>query len=715
LAGSVVEAAMIADPLLECLASVTRLLERPQSPASLSAGLPMPEGFMTPSLFVRAAERAGFSAKLLKIDLSDISAMTLPCVLLLRDKKACVLAGIGKEGGLDVLFPETAPGATRVTADDLNRLYDGYALFVRVRYRFETPARRRRRTAGNWFWAEIFSNKYAIAQVVAASMTINLLTVAVPLFVMNVYDRVVPNQAVETLWVLAAGVGLVLGFDFLLKNLRYYFIDSTGRNLDTILSSRIYEKILSLRLEHQPESAGGLANRVRSFESLRDFFSSATLVAFVDLPFALLFILVIGYLGGRWIAAIPLASMALIMGLGFLFHGPLLRLMDTTYHNTAQRHGFLVETINRIEAIKYLGIQGLMQRKWDGLVDADARSAMKNRRRASLFLFLAGTISSMTYVSIIVAGAYRVFAGELTLGGLIACSILSSRIMAPLVQISGILARFQHAKVSLKSLTRLMSLPDERQSEQTFLHRPSIAGGIEFRNLFFRYQGQQKAALRNISVVIEPGERVGILGRSGSGKSTFMKLVMGLYRPTGGSVLVDGAEVAQLDPAELRSAIGYVPQEPTLFSGTFRENVGLGTPHACDEEILSALSLTGLEEAVKSHPMGLDRPVGPQGGSLSGGERQAICVARALMGSKSVYLLDEPSSAMDSAAETVLMQGLNRVLEGRTLVIVTQRLQMLQLVNRLIVLDGGGLVLDGPRDEVMKTLQSGTLNREGKV
>ncbi len=663
---------------------------------------------------MRAAERAGFSAKLLKISLSEISALTLPCVLLLKEKKACVYVARTEENRMEVIFPETSPGATAVAEDELDKSYEGFALFVRTRYEFTAPTSKKQRIGKEWFWAEIFSNKFIIAQVLLASMTINILTVATPLFIMNVYDRVVPNQAVETLWVLALGIGIVFFFDFLLRYLRYYFIDSTGRNLDTIFSSRIYEKILSLRLDFQPESAGAFANRVRSFETLRDFFSSASLVAFVDLPFALLFVLVIGYLGGPMVAMVPLISMALIIGLGLLFHGPLLKLMDSSYRNTIQRHGFLVETIHRLEAIKCLGVEGRMQRKWDGLVDSDALSAMKNRRLSSLFLFLTRSINSMTYVGIVISGCYLVFSGELTLGGLIACAILGSRIMAPFIQITSIFSRFHHARVALKALNQLMSLPEERPPGKTFLHRPTLSGKSEFRSLFFKYPAQQRAAIRNVSIMIKPGERVGILGRSGSGKSTLIKLAMGLYRPTGGSVLIDGSEVGQLDPAELRSSIGYVPQNATLFSGTLRENIGLGAPHVTDADIMSALALTGLDESVKSHPMGLDRPVGHQGGALSGGEQQAICLARALVSNRSLYLFDEPTSAIDMAAERILIQGMNQFLDNSTVIIVTQRLQMLQLLDRIIVLDSGALLTDGSRDEVLQALQSGSLTLAGR-
>ncbi|MBF0371099.1 MAG: type I secretion system permease/ATPase [Magnetococcales bacterium] len=702
----------INDPLLACLAEITRLLNAPRSPVSLAAGLPLEGEGVTPGWLVRAAQQAGFSARLLSLSLADISPLTLPCLLFLEGQKACLLTGWNEADEALVLFPESAPGVTSISREKLAENYIGTALFVRPKPQTDTPRPRGgKHTPRSWFWPEVGRHGFSIAQVLAASVAINLLGLAVPLFVMNVYDRVVPNQAMETLWVLALGVGLALLFDFALRSLRYYFIDLTGRNLDTLLSARIFEKIMRLGLSQRPGSAGALANRVRSFENLRDFFTSATLVAFVDLPFAGLFILVIGLLGGMQMAAIPLVVALTVILVGLMFQVPLFRRMGSNHQETTRKHGFLVEAIQRLEMIKILGAEGRMQARWERLTDAMSEAAMGERWLASLFQFFATFIAQSAYVGLILVGVYGIARGELTLGGLIACVILGGRVMAPILQIAAVLARLQQARVALGGLNQLMALPEERPPQQQWLHRPTIQGSLTFRQLFFRYPEQTESAIRQLNLSIQAGERVGIIGRSGSGKSTLLKLITALYTPQNGQVLVDGIDVGQLDPAQLRHAVGYAQQESALFSGSLRDNIAMGgSAHPDDTTLLQALALTGMESLAQRHPSGLDRSVGTQGGNLSGGERQAVSLARALVESRPILLLDEPTSAMDLAAERLFIRRLGESLGSRTLLLVTQRTGLLALVDRLIVLDQGRVLADGPRDDVFKALNEGRLD-----
>ncbi|MBF0448464.1 MAG: type I secretion system permease/ATPase [Magnetococcales bacterium] len=696
-----VPAETISDPLLECLSIITKLFNQPQSLQTLVAGLPMPGNLMNPSFFLRAAKRIGFEGRMIRVPLASISSLTLPCVLLLKDRKACVLVEWSEEGMAEVIFPETAPGATSLSLDVLNERYQGAALFIRPGYQMNLSRPDMRTQAHGWFWREIAGRWYEISQVILASVVINILTLSTPLFVMNVYDRVVPNHAMETLWVLAIGVSLATTFDFILKNLRYHFIDSTGRNLDTLLSSKIFEKIMRLSLNAQTGSPGALANRVRSFESLRDFFSSATLVAFVDVPFAFIFIALIYYIGGLTLAILPLTAAILIILLGYFYQGPLTRYMSAYYNETNQKQGFIVEIVQQLETIKFLGVEGLMQNRWELMVDSMSQTAARERRTANFITFLSGAIGQVSYIGVIVTGVYRISEGEMTMGGLIACSILNGRVMAPLMQITGIFTRMQMAKVSLTALNQLMLMPEERPPERQLLHRPEIRGDIEFRDVFFRYPGQHDPLLKNLSLDIKTGERIGIIGPFGSGKSSILKLVMGLYPVQAGSVLLDGTDVQQLEPAESRSVIGHVPQDNSLFSGTIRENVSMGGNHLTDREIMRALAITGFDRAIRAHPMGLDRQVGRQGTALSGGERQAVCLARALVSHKRILLFDEPTSAMDLASESAFIGNLVRVLAGRTLLVVTQRPRILQLMERIIVIDKGMIVADGPQKEVM--------------
>ena len=703
------------DPLAQCLALMGSHLGKPCSATALTAGLPVDDRGLTPGLAVKAALKGGMKAKAIKISLDRISPLSLPCILILKNRKACLLCGYDEQGKALVQWPESGGGQTLVSPDTLAKEYAGLALFVGLKPgpKGQQPGMGRS-PDGHWFWPEIRAHWFVILQVILASMTINILALAIPLFVMNVYDRVVPNLALETLWALAAGVCMVIGFDLILKNLRAYFVDGTGRNLDTLLSGKIFEKLMRISLLHQSGPSGTMANKIKSFERLRDFFSSATLVAFVDLPFALLFIVMIGFLGGGVMATVPLTFGGLIIVLGILFQGPVSRVLNANYQEMAHKHGFLVETLQRLDTIKVLGLEGRMQRHWDGLVDHMAQLSSSERRSSNLFLTLSQSLGNLAYVATILLGVYQIGAGELSMGGLIACSILNGRIMAPFLQIASIMVQLNMARVSLSSLNEMMALPEERLPGRQLLHRPEIQGKIEMRHVFFRYRNQPQPALKNISFVIEPGEKVGVVGRSGSGKSTLFKVILGLYPPMNGSALVDGIDVQQLESAELRSSISHVTQDSDLFSGTIRSNIGFGSQVQDDHEIIEGLAMTGFDKEVAAHPLGLDRPVGPLGKALSGGEKQAICLARSLVGQKQIFLFDEPTSALDTASEQTLIRGLGPKLKDKTFIMITQRLNMLHLVDRLMVMDNGVLVADGPRDEVMAALQSGQLGSEKK-
>lgn len=695
----------IADPLLECLALVTRLFNKPHSTTSLISGLPLPDGYLTPSGFLNAAKRVGLSGRFLKISLSAISPLTLPCVLLLQDRKACVLVGWSQDKKWNVLFPETASGAVELEQTQLEEIYEGHTLFIRPTYQFDQSQPKASSVEKGWFWKEIAHHWYSIFQVVAASIFINLLALATPLFVMNVYDRVVPNKAEETLWVLAIGVSVALFFDFLLKNLRYFFVDATGRTLDTLFSSQLFEKIVKLGMSNHPGSPGILASRIRSFDILRDFFSSATLAAFVDMPFALLFIGVISYVGGGIMAVIPSVAAVFIILLGLFYQGPLTRMINAYYSQTSQKQGFLIETIQRLETIKSLGMEGNRQNRWDRLVESQSKSASRERRTASFITFLAAVLSQLAYVGIVLVGVYQIIAGEMTMGGLIACSILSGRIMAPLLQITSLFTRLQSARSALTALNQLMATPEERPTNRKLLHKPTIQGDIEFRDLFFRYPNQHNPVLKNLCLRIHKGEKIALFGTFGAGKSSILKLIMGFYPVQAGSVLVDGIDVQQMHPSELREAIGYVGQNNALFTGTIRDNVAMGANHCSDTQIMEALALTRMDSVIRNHPLGLDRFVGYGGMALSDGERQAINLARALLNDqKSILLLDEPTRSLDMASENYFIQQLIPKTTHKTLIVITQSPRFLKWMDRIVVLDKGSIVADGPPEEIAKKI-----------
>jgi ATP-binding cassette, subfamily C, bacterial LapB len=704
-------ASALDDPLLDSIVALSHLLERPTSPNALAAGLPLEDGRLTPDLAVRALGRAGLGARLMRRPLEAIAEESLPCVLLLEGRRACVLAR-RRGGRAQVVLPESGRGVVEMSLEELERRYQGVALFARPtvgtlqRERELAPER-----SGHWFWGTLLRSWPVYSEVLLAAALINLFALVTPLFVMNVYDRVVPNQAIETLWVLAIGAFTVFGFDFLLRTLRGYFVDSAGRVADVRLASHIFEHVLGIRMAARPGSAGAFASNLREFESLREFFTSATITTVVDLPFVVLFIAVIWWLGGP-VALVPAIAVPLVILVGLAMQVPLNRVVRRTFKEAAQKHGVLVEAISGLETIKSVGAEGRMQRNFERFVGATARSAMTARLLASIAINFATTAASIVTVGVVVYGVYRIAEGEMTVGALVACTIIAGRAMAPLGQVAGILTRFHQAKTALEALDRIMELPVERDPGAQFLHRPEIKGEITFKDVDFTYPGQKLPALSGVSFGVGAGERVGLIGRIGSGKTTIEKLVLGLFEPQKGAVLLDGTDIRQIDPADLRRHVGCVPQDLFLFHGTLRENITLGAPHVDDQAVLRAATIAGVDDFARRHPMGYDMPVGERGEALSGGQRQAVAIARALLLDPPILLLDEPTSAMDNGAESRFKARLQTTLAGRTLVLVTHRASLLGLVDRLVVMDGGRVVADGPRDEVLRALSSGQIKGE---
>ena len=465
---------------------------------------------------------------------------------------------------------------------------------------------------------------------------------------MNVYDRVVPNQATETLWVLAAGVGTVIGFDFVLRTLRGYFVDGAGKRADVVLSSRIFAHVLNIQMAVRPTSSGAFANQLRDFEALRDFFTSATFVTLVDVPFLGLFLLVIWMVGGP-VVIVPLVIVPLVIVAGLCVQFPLRRAVQTATQETSQKQGVIVETIGALETVKSLGAEGKMQREWERFVGTAARSGLRARTVSQLGIQIAATAQQLVIIGVVIMGVFQIQAGEMTIGALIACTILTGRTMAPLAVVAGLLSRLQQSLTALKNLNQIMSLPVERPPDKNFLSRTIGKGTIEFQDVTFSYPNSDIPALKNLSFRIEPGERVGILGPIGSGKTTISKLLISLYTPSDGAVVIDGTDVRQIDPADLRRGVGVIMQDVILFHGTVRENIAMGTPHADDEMIFRAASQAGVHEFISRHPHGYDLMVGERGQTLSGGQRQCIALARALVPDPPVLLLDEPTSMMDLA------------------------------------------------------------------
>ena len=701
-----------ADTLLDCLLVVARAHGRALTPDAVLAGLPLERGRLTPALFERAARRAGLASRIVRQPLARIEPALLPAVLLLAEGKACVLMAVDTEAGsCELVFPELGESAVVLPLAEIDARHGGVVLYARPRHRFDarTPEVRGGRV-GHWFWSVIAENRRLYRDVLLAALIVNLFALALPLFSMNVYDRVVPNHAVETLWTLATGVLIVLCGDFALRTLRGYFVDLAGARADVRLSATIMEKVLDLRMEVRPESAGSFASNLRAFESVRDFISSATVTAFIDLPFALLFLLVIGWIA--WPMVIPfVVGIVLLLIHSLTVQRRMHALAETSYRASAQRNATLVEGLVGIETVKALGAEAVIQGKWESSATLVASVGARLRLLAATATNGALWVQQMVSLATVVIGVYLIRDGALTMGGLIACYLLSSRAMAPIGQVAGLLVQYHSAATAFESLDELMKRPVERPPEMRFTSRPALRGEIEFRNVGFAYREGEEAVLREVSFRIRAGEKVAVLGRVGSGKTTLEKLILGLYRPGSGAVLVDGIDLRQLDPAELRRNIGYVPQDVTLFYGSLRDNIAMGLPQADDAVVARAARIAGLAEFVDAHPHGYGMLVGERGESLSGGQRQAVAVARALIADPPILLLDEPTAAMDHASEEALKQQLREHAAGKTMIVVTHRTSLLDLVDRIIVVDAGRIVADGPKAQVVDALRQGRIGR----
>lgn len=694
------------DPLLECLVVMTQLKQRPYSADTLKAGLPLVDNMLTPELFIRSAERAGLASRLVKRPLTQIKNILLPGVLLLNNGEAAVLVKIDHTKQCHIIFPESGLGETIVPLDEIQKQYTGYILFVQIMHDFEKRAEEDKYIprSKNWFWGTLLKFKRYYFQVILASLCINIFAIASPLFVMNVYDRVVPNNAIETLWVLALGAVIVFVFDFILRTLRGVFIDIAGKKVDTILASSLFEQMLGIKMVDQGESTGVRANHVRDFENIRDFFTSATIASIVDLPFVFVFLGFIFMISGP-LALIPFAAIPIVVISSILLSIPLNRAVGKSFMGGSQKHAIVVEALNNLEVIKSSTAEGPMLSRWEKYVGITAKSGMESRFYSSLAMNISISMTYIVTIVMVIVGVYRIELKELTVGGLVGSTILAGRVMAPLSQVTSLLTRYQLTKFSLAALNKIMDSPIDRPAKQKFLHRPTFQGDIEFEDVIFRYPKQELNLFKDISFKIKAKEKVAIIGGMGSGKTTLLKLILGFYSPMSGAIRIDGTDITQIDPADLRRYIGYVPQDPKLFFGTARENIALKAPWADDLEVLNAAKVSGADKFISKHPSGYDMPIGENGKGLSGGQAQTITIARALLTSPSILLLDEPTSCMDNSTEQLLMTNLQQYLKEKTMVLVTHKVSLLQVVDRLIVLQSGKIIADGPKDKVLDALR----------
>lgn len=705
------------DSLLACLLYVCRYNRLATTPDALVAGLPLDAGKLTPELYHRAAKRLNFDVQIKQTPISAFAstaghATTGHTTLILQQHRACLLISVDlTQGVATVVFPELSPDPITLPLDTLSAHYAGYAFVCTLQHVFDarTPEVGQVKNR-HWFWGALAENRGVYRDVMLAAFMINIFALAMPLFTMNVYDRVVPNKAVETLWVLGLGVVLIVMGDLTLRSMRAYFLDWASARIDIKLSAQIMEKVLGTRYEAKPSSVGSFASNLRSFESVRDFITSATVTTLIDLPFGIIFLVVIAWIS-PWMVLPALVGGLVVLVYSISVQAKMHDLSETMYRASSQRNATLIESLVGLETVKSLGVEGMMQSRWE-------KSAIFLSEVGSKLKLLSTSISNGSYmlqqvisVVIIILGVYLISNGDLTMGGLIACSQLTSRGLAPISQIANLFTQYHTAATSLKSLEDVMSKPVERKPGVNFLSRPAFKGEIEFKNVSFQYPGSDQMALSHVSFKINAGERVGLIGRMGSGKTTINKLILGLYQPSEGAILIDGIDARQIDPAELRRSIGYVQQDSYLFFGSLRDNITLRMPHASDADVLEAAHTGGIAEFVNNHPKGFDLEVGERGDTLSGGQRQGVGIARAFLTKPQIVLLDEPTSAMDHSGEELVKRRILESTQGKTVVVISHRNAMLEMVDRLIVVDAGRVVADGSREDVTAALRAGKVGK----
>lgn len=701
-----------ADSLLSSIRSLCELYNKEVSDSVLYAGLPR-SNQLSPALAIRMLHQVGIKGGWVQRALPQLADYLLPAVQACRDGSYCVLLKRTHQVGktvYDVILAEHE-GQVTLTEEQVQAQCAGYFLLSSVVPKLDARGDNELlmpdQGKSHWLFAVLWRYRFYFYSAALAALLANILTLAITFFTMNVYDRVVPTQAYVSLWSMAIGVLIAVCLEFSSRQIRAYLLDVAGKKADLILGARLFRQVMALRLDSKPGSSGAFANQFREYEAVRDFVTSATLATLSDLPFCLLFLAIIYLIGGP-LVLVPLLAVPVILLLSIACQWPLSRYMQENMREISLRQGLLIETLEGLEALKASRGEGVMQKRWDDFSALATTSAMKSRFLSSLITNFVMFVQQVATMVIVLWGVYLIHAGELSMGAMIGVVILSGRSLQPLGAVVGLAVRFQQAKAGMKSLSKLMTLPLDRDPAAVYLKAPRFDGSLSLQKVSYTYPVPGAIvvpkALDNISLNIHAGDRVVILGNIGSGKSTLLKVMARLYRQSEGRVAIDGLDASQVDPADWRAAVGYVGQGCHLFYGSLRENVMIGSPGASSDHFLRVARMTGLDLIAARHPQGYEMPVGEMGHNLSGGQRQLIALGRCLMLEPKILLLDEPTSAMDGLSEARFIHQLSELSRTHTLVIVTHRMSMLSLAERLIVLEDGRVAADGPKAQVIAAL-----------
>jgi ATP-binding cassette subfamily C protein LapB len=681
------------------------------NPGSVLHGLPLVDSKLTAEVFQRAAAKCGIEAKLVKRSLSQLGESLYPIIVLTKKGVPYMLLS-RKEEGAEVFLLDGTQREGVLSWDEVKRSFSGYVILAKRAFEFEkrsdfSPEKPKK----NWFWGTLWKFRSLYARVGFATIFINLFAVTSSVFVMTVYDRVVPNQAVDTLYVLATGALIAFGFEFVIKSLRTFFVDRAGHRADLIMGGMLYEQILGMKFSKRPASAGALASQARAYEGLREFFASATITALIDLPFIFVFAFIVYLLGG--IVAVPMVvGLLLALTVGAIMQWPICQAVRSSYQATNQRQAQTVETLNALETIKAVGAESVLASKMQSCVHESAKSDAKSRLYSQTAVNLTSLIQHVVSVAIIVLAFFQVTDEKMTMGAMIACVLLSGRGMAPVGMLASLLTRLQQSRRSLQGLNDIMQLPVDRPDDGLGIDLNVFTPSIRANKVAFSHevgQDQKIDILQDVSFKIDSGDRVALLGKIGSGKSTLIRLIMGLYEPNDGSLEISGVDLRQLNPSQYRRRIGYIAQDSGLLYGTLRSNLTVGAPWLTEEAVWQAIERAGLAELVHAHPAGIDLPIAEGGASLSGGQRQLVCLARAIVEEPDILVLDEPTSAMDPATEKKFKKQVTAYLNedrNRILVMATHKRGMLSMVDRVIALDGGKKIGDGLKETVLARAKS---------
>ena len=704
------------DPVLDCLTFLARRADRPSSPVLLRAGLALSATGTLPFHQIESAlDQVGMRGEsVVRRRLAGWRLQQLPAIVELTDDRAIVL--LEMKAGEALVY---APGAAEpmwVPVSDFEEAFTGHAVAVEpdptAERAGERPWDKARRT--HWFWSEVWKVRREFWPVLLAALIVNLLALAVPLFTMNVYDRVIPNKAVPSLWVLALGVFIALGWDFILRIARSQLVDEIGRRLDAKYSQKLFEKVMNLPMAERQGSTGAFAKRVSEYEGVRDFFASTSVVLVVDIGFLLVFLVLIAVLAGP-LVLVPIVGIAIMLTAGVLLQRRMAGAAQDAQADSSLQHSVLVESISGIETLKSARAEGQMLGRWRRYAAMSAATQEKMRRLTAIAVNLASISQQAISVGLVVGGFYLFNDGKITMGAIIAIVMLAGRAMSPIGQFAFLITRARQSMTTLDSLQRMMEATDERQVAARSIVPEIRAGHLELKNASFRYPAASVDSLTGINLKVEPGERIAIIGRVASGKSTLGRLICGLYAPTGGEMLVDALDSRQYHPHQLREAFRYVGQDAELFSGTVRDNLMLGAAGADDQQLIDAVVRSGADIFLSRDAAGFDRPVGERGALLSGGQKSLLVLARALVTPSKLLFLDEPTGAMDTQTELYFIEKLKGALaKDQALIVSTHRHNMLSICDRLIVIDAGKIVADGPRDQVLGKLTSAAKAEQGQ-